>query len=554
MTAKDARRPGHILGLVLFLIAAVVVRADPYPVDKRVDIQHYLFDISLSDVDDNIVVDATIEALILDTAVRQLRLDLVGRSSAQNNHGMTVDSVSASGAPLTFTHRDDKLMIAIPPAVATNGRLTFKVRYSGSPETGLIIGPNKHGDRTFFSDNWPNKARHWLATIDHIADKATSEFIVTAPSRFQVVSNGLQLERSSLGGDLTLTHWRQSVPISPWLYVLAAAEFAVQQVDSFDSKSIETWVYWQDRDPGFYDFAVPTKDALEFYSAYVGPFEYEKLANIQSNSVGGGMEAASAILYGDDSVTGERTRRWQSVIVHEIAHQWFGNSVTEASWDDVWLSEGFATYFTYLYFEHANGQEDFNRYMIEARNKAREFAAENPDYRIVHADLQDMSKVTTGQTYQKGAWILHMLRMHIGDDQWWRGIRNYYRKYRNSTVRTDDFRREMEQACACALGNYFNYWLYTGSNVVLNGSWHYDATAGSVRIDLDRSGHTESSPSLALEAAVYYADSPLPDIVTISLDEKNGNATFDARAKPLRILLDPNTRLLAAWTFAERIE
>ena len=215
-------------------------------------------------------------------------------------------------------------------------RIQLTVGYRGVPATGLIIGDNKHGDRTFFSDNWPNKARNWLPTIDHPYDKAKCEFIVTAPAHYQVISNGLKVEETDRGDGTRLTHWRQSVPIASWLYALGVARFAVQYVDTFEGKSIETWVYPQDRDAGFYDFAVPTKQAMAFYSDMVGPYSYEKLANIQSNSVGGGMEAATAIFYGDASVTGERSERWRNVIIHEVAHQWFGNAVTEYDWDDGW--------------------------------------------------------------------------------------------------------------------------------------------------------------------------------------------------------------------------
>jgi len=557
MTAPD-RFPHRlsVRGLYLRVIALLLIAgpasADPYPVDEGIDVQHYRFALTLSDESDNIEVNASIDVLILDPALERLSLDLVNRSDAGDDRGMTVHSVMSADAPLRFTHADDRLRIDVPETAAAGGRLTVDVRYSGIPETGLIIGPNKHGERTYFSDNWPNKARHWLATVDHIADKATSEFIVTAPSRLQVVSNGLVVERTNLDSERTLTHWEQSVPISPWLFVIGAAEFAVQRVGEFDGKAIETWVYRQDRDAGFYDFAVPTKDALAFYSSYVGPFEYEKLANIQSNSVGGGMEAASAILYGDESVTGERTRRWQTVIVHEIAHQWFGNSVTEASWDHVWLSEGVTTYFTYLYFEHAKGHEEFARYLAEARDGVFEFSAENPDYRIVHDNLQDMGEVTTRQTYRKGAWILHMLRTRIGDDAWWRGVRDYYRKYRNATATTDDFRREIERACGCSLGTFFDYWLYGGSTVYLDGGWRYDDRAKSVMIELTRSGHVADSPDMSIEAAIYFPDSPVPEIVSIPLDSQGGDLSVDSERKPARILLDPNTRLLAKWTFGER--
>ena len=538
-----------ICSCLLALLAAPSY-ADPYPVDPRIDVQHYRFALRLSDSTDEIDVEATIRLRILDPATERVRLDLVGRSAARDGRGMRVAAVTAGERALAYTHEDDALLVEVPPDAAAAGRFAFSVRYAGIPDSGLVIGDNRHGDRTFFSDNWPNKARHWLATVDHIADKATSEFLVTAPDRLQVVSNGRLAEETDLGGGLRLTHWQQSVPISPWLFVVGAAEFAVQHVGDFEHRPIQTWVYRQDRDAGFYDFAVPTKDALAFYTNYVGPFEYEKLANIQSNSVGGGMEAASAILYGDDSVTGERTRRWQTVIVHEVAHQWFGNSVTEASWDDVWLSEGFATYFTFLYFEHAKGREEFLRYLHDARERIFEFDAENPDYRIVHANLEDMSRVTTRQTYDKGAWVLHMLRSRLGDDRWWAGIQAYYRRYRNATATTDDFRQEMEQACACDLDAFFRRWLRHGGNVRLAGDWHYDGTR--LDVSLSRTDSYAADFDDTVEIGVYLPGAVAPDILPLRLEKGRGELALELPEKPERVVIDPRSVLLAAWEFRER--
>ena len=207
---------------------------------------------------------------------------------------MLVSQVVSEGKTLAYTHENDALTIQLPTPAIVDQRSSYTVIYKGVPATGLKIANNKYGDRTFFSDNWPNKGRNWLATIDHPYDKATCEFIITAPAHYQVISNGLKIEETNLVNGERLTHWKQSVPIATWLYVLGVAKFAVQYVDRFDGKSIETWVYPQDRDAGFYDFAIPTKSALEFYSDRIGPFSYEKLANIQSNSVSGGVEAASA--------------------------------------------------------------------------------------------------------------------------------------------------------------------------------------------------------------------------------------------------------------------
>ena len=548
-----ARLRRILTGTILAATLAGPALADPYPVDDRFEAEHYRFALTLSDDSDAIDVIADIDLRIHDPALDAVFLDLVRKSPDRDGRGMTVSAVSSDNEPLRFRHRDDRLEIVLPAEAAANGLLRLRIAYSGIPETGLIIGPNKHGDRSYFSDNWPNKARHWLATIDHIADKATVEFRVTAPSRLQVVSNGLEVEKTNLDNGTTLTHWQQSVPISPWLYVIGAAEFAVQRVDEFDGKEIQTWVYRQDRDAGFYDFAVPTKDALAFYSNYVGPFEYEKLANIQSNSVGGGMEAASAILYGDDSVTGERTRRWQTVIVHEVAHQWFGNSATEASWDHVWLSEGVTSYMTYVFFEHAKGREEFVRYLLDARTAALEFQAGNPDYTIVHDNLRDMANVTTRQTYVKGAWILHMLRSQIGDDAWWRGIQSYYTRYRNGLATTDDFRREMEAACDCDLAAFFDFWLHTGSALSIDGHWAWDEASGEVDIVVAQTAPDKPAPDLRVEAAIHVAGALLPTIVTIDLSDGPGSIRAAVDGRPERVTLDPNTKLLANFTFEKRM-
>ena len=152
------------------------------------------------------------------------------------------------------------------------------------------------------------------------------------------------------------------------------------------------------------------------------------------------MESASAIFYDDDVVTGVRSERWRNVIIHEIAHQWFGNSVTEYDWDDVWLSEGFATYFTLLFIEHAYGRDAFVEGLLKSKESVLKFQHANPEYTIIHKNLSDMSQVLTNQIYQKGAWTLHMLRGVVGTEAFWQGIRQYYQTFRDANATTADFR------------------------------------------------------------------------------------------------------------------
>lgn len=535
--------------LLVSIVGLVEVGADTYPKNLRVDVINYRFALELQDQADRILGTADVNLRFVSEGETSLRFDLTNRDTA-TGRGMTVSAVSAAGVSLAFTHRDNALTITLPRRFEKDQRLHVQIAYAGVPASGLKIANNKHGDRTFFSDNWPDKARNWLPTVDHPYDKATSEMVVTAPAHYQVVSNGLLVEEIDLPGSRRRTHWRQSVPIAPWLYVLGVARFAVQHVDTFQGKAIQTWVYAQDRDAGFHDFAVTTRDVLEFYSNKVGPFSYEKLANVQSNSVSGGMEAASAIFYSEGSVTGDRSVRWRNVVIHEIAHQWFGNAVTESDWDDVWLSEGFATYFTLLYIEHAYGRDEFLSGLEDSRRRVIEFDKLRPDYRVVHDNLSDMSQVTTGQIYQKGSWLLHMLRGMIGDEAFWSGIRSYYRAHQDGHATTADFRAEMERASGKDLRVFFDQWLTRGGLVRLDGDWTYSAAAKSIAIRLTQRDRARLF-AMPLQVGVYTAGSTTPTITTVQLSDASHQFQIAAVQRPDRVVLDPNHVVLMESVFAE---
>lgn len=520
---------------------------DPYPKNNKIDVLNYIFNLSLSDTSDVVHFEVTVDFRILETGVQKIRLDLVNASQEQENKGMIVQEVKSEGILLTFSHEKDVLWIDLDRVLLKNDRKKLKIRYHGIPSEGLQIGKNKYGDRTFFSDNWPNRGRHWLATVDHPYDKAMCEFIVTAPNHYQVVSNGLKIEETNLDNNQKRTHWKQSVPIASWLYVLGVAEFAVQYVDEFDGKSIQTWVFKQDRDAGFYDFADPTKKALEFYSDKIGPYSYEKLANIQSNSVSGGMEAASAILYSANSVKGDRNTRWRNVVIHEIAHQWFGNSVTEYDWDDVWLSEGFATYFTLLFIEHQYGKDAFIKGLKSSKESVVAFHSKNPNYTIVHDDLKNMKEVTSSQTYQKGSWILHMLRGVLGDVLFWKGIKEYYSQYKDLNATTEDFKRIMEEVSGVNLSQFFKQWLFRPGSLKLEGDWFYDIKKGEIIITIHQIQNGEVVIEMPIEIGISFEG--VQKIEKIQLKGKNSVHKIKVDQKPKEILFDPNLWVLMNSNF-----
>lgn len=545
--------------VVLMLAAALLVQpqptaapeADLYPRRIGIDVENYRFELSLTDEDDSISGRTVVSIRFTGDGVAKLLLDLANVN--EEGQGMTVHSVTAAGATLRYEHASDLLTVMLPEPGQIGTRLDVTVEYSGRPESGLRIGPNKYGDRTFFSDNWPNRARNWLPTIDHPYDKAASEFIVTAPSHYQVVSNGILVEETDGGDGTRLTHWRQSVPIATWLYVLGVARFAVQHVGEFEGRPIQTWVYPQDRDAGFRDFSAPTRQVMEFYSDRVGPYAYEKLANVTSPATGGGMEAATAIMYGENLVTGDRSDRLRNVVIHEIAHQWFGNAVTESDWDDVWLSEGFATYFTLLFIEHAYGRDEFVAGLKRSAERVFAQYADDPGYRIVHDDLDDMRRVTSSATYQKGAWVLHMLRSRMGDEAFWSGIRLYYDRHMNANASTTDFRHAMEEASGLDLAVFFDQWLYSGGNPRLEGWWEYDPAAHAVHIQLNQTQSVGPTYELPLELGIHFDGETLPTVVeTVALDQRSHRFVVPVTAEPSDITLDPGTKTLLKADFGPR--
>src|SRR5918993_2373138 len=513
------RLPAVLVCLALSLTDAA---ADTYPRQPGVDAIHYVFRLTMTDADNEIAGECTATLRMAADGVREVFLDL---GSAAEGKGMTVSGVTGATGPLQYTHTDGRLRIALGAPTPPGRELNVTVRYRGVPADGLRLIDNMHGERTIFSESWPDRGRQWLPMIDHPYDKATGEFIITAPAHYQVVANGLLFEEVDLPGGVRRTHWKQSVPIATWLYAIGVARFATRHLDAVRGVPQQAWVFPQDMEEGYRGFEFTGRRAFEYFSDSIGPYAYEKLAHVEAAGINGGMESASAIMYGEKGV-----RQGRAPVVHEVAHQWWGNAVTQSDWDDVWLSEGFATYFTHLYTEQFGGRDAFVRNLradIQTILTAQKAA---PDQPIIHRNLSDMSKVLNRLVYQKGGWVLHMLRGMIGTDKFWSGIRAYYVRYRNQNASTDDFRQVMERAAGVPLAWFFDQWLKRPGMPTLKGEWRYDAAAKQVQIELTQT-HDGAAYRLPLEIAVAGATGQ-PRIERVELTERAGRFTLVAETQP----------------------
>ncbi len=528
------------------ILCASLAFADSYPRQPAVDVLHYTFRIALSDASDEVTGQATVDVRFLEDGVTRFVLDL---TSVKDGKGMTVTEVSSGGAALKFQHSADRLVITLDPVPASGERRRFHVNYHGVAGAGLHIAKNKFGERTFFSWNWPTLARQWLPMIDHPYDKATSEFLVTAPAQYQVVANGLLQEVLDLGDGRRMTHWKESVPIASWLNNIGVAQFASRHFGTAGGVPLETWVFPQDRDNGILTFEEPTRQAVEFFASHIGPYPYERLADVQVAGMGGGMEHASAIFFGERSVTG---RPAFSLVAHETAHQWFGDSVTEKDWDDAWLSEGFATYFASLATEFYQGRDAFLAAMQRSRSSIFEMEKRKPGIAVVHDNLPEIQdgRAPVPVVYQKGGWTLHMLRGVIGTEKFWAGIREYYRRFRDANASTEDLRRVMEETADTGLGWFFRQWLFRPGYPVVSGEWKYDTAEKKIEIDL---AQTQSGAAyrLPLEISIATAGAA-PAIQRIEFTAKSQKFQIAADKEPSSVELDPNVWVLMDGKFTRR--
>ncbi len=580
--------------LVFLFLASLPLRADHYPRQPGIKILKYDFDVTLTDASDEIAVKATIDVQAVADGGRSVDLDLCNLVSqaapydrlnpclvpppnatrAQRTatpapssvgKGMTVTGVTASGQALQYEHRNDRLHVSFPQTMRAGQKLTFSASYHGVPAMGLWIGKNRYGDRGFFTDNWPNKARNWLATIDHISVKTPKTIRVTAPRHYQVLSNGRLTEQTDLPGDLRRTSWEEAEPIPSWQFSLAVAQYSVQYFGRAHDVEFSGWFYPQNAEAGRKEVDPLTQAVYEFYRDHIGPYGYEKVAHVEAAGSGGATEPATTIFYFGGF----------GALSHEMAHQWWGDAVTESDWDDVWLSEGFATYFALLFTEHQQGRDAFLNGVRRTREQAVQYALAHPSDTVVHNNLEHDSEVFSNgpQIYQGGAMVLQTLRGVLGDEVFWAGIRLYYKRFLHASATSDDLRRAMEDAChaaaQCAPENqdltwFFREWLNRGGIMELNGTWQYDAAAKNLQITLDQTqtqglyrmpieiGITQPTPPAAPQNQGG-RPAPPPPAPKIFIDKQHNVLNIPLETAPTDVQLDPNLWVpLMRATFQKR--
>ncbi len=519
--------------LLLFLTYSPPGRGDSYQHQPGIDVVHY--DIAVELLEGTAPISGTTRVYVRMTedGVSKMWLDLAD---------MTVDRVRTGNTERPFVHREGRLLFDLNRAYAKNEIAIVEVQYHGTPNNaGLLIGTNKHGRRVYFAENWPDNAHHWFPSIDHPSDKATVDFSIIAPERFDVVANGKLIESRSLMDGRRLTRWSEGVEIPTYCMVIGAAEFSIMPRGTVAGIPLFFYAYPQDAQNAIRKFA-RSDLVLQYLSDLVGPYPYEKLAQVESTTRIGGMENAGAIFYSEEEF--QPLNFTESPVPHEIAHQWFGDSITEDDWDHIWLSEGFATYFEALFYERMEGPESLKKSMARAAEMVQKFqmAQTTP---IIDSRAKDLKSKLNPITYQKGAWVLHMLRKNLGDETFFKGLRTYYSLYAGRNTLSEDFQKVMESVSGISLGEFFHQWLYQPGWPEYRVSWKWDEDAGEVEIVI-RQAQKTGLYSMPVDISVQVDGAWVIQTLRVYADTQTYRIPL--ASKPTALRIDPNGWVLKTAT------
>jgi aminopeptidase N len=368
---------------------------------------------------------------------------------------LDVTGVEVDGRRAEFTRTGDELVITPRHALARGRTFRVSVTYGGTPQPlgGPIVFGSKYGwmktpDGVFVACE-PNAASTWFPSSDHPADKATYDIRIKAPKGLTGVSNGRLVSTYDKGGS-TYTHWRESRPMATYLATATVGKFDVRTGRTPGGIPVYVAIDPVLKDGNSVDVYAVTAAATDYWSQVFGPYPFEETGAIVDDmpEAGFSLEVQSKPAYS--------AVRSESTIVHELAHQWFGDSVSVARWKDIWLNEGFATYAQWLWAEHqgTRSAHDSFRAAYDAR------PADSSFWQIEVADPQ-RDTMFASAVYQRGAMTLQMLRERIGDRAFFRLLPAWTRLHRYGNADTAGFIRLAERVSGQKLGDLFRTWLFT---------------------------------------------------------------------------------------------
>lgn len=509
-------------------------RFSDYPGDSTINVTYYKLDLKITTSPDFLNAIVTVNANSL-KSFSSFYLDF--------EDNMVVDTVSSGNVLLNFSQSDDKLFITLNSPVTSGENFEVIIKYHGVPKVvglGSFVFGENHGSPAIWTLSEPYGAKTWFPNKDNPSDKADSSDVwITVASNLTGVSNGL-LEETVDNGNGTKTYkWRSRYPIAPYLISLAIAEYATNinyyHYSSADSMLVIDYIYPQNL-PAIKPLLDEMPQMIEvmsgFFSEY--PFINEKYGHAEFGVLAG-MEHQTISSMG---------AFFTDINIHELTHQWFGDKVTCAKWEDIWVNEGFAVYGEALYRQVTLGQEDYDTFI-----KSRMAAAKNAHGTIYVQDIENEDEIfDADRTYAKGGVVVHMLRGVMGDGAFFQTLQAYMNdpRYAYGSATIDDFKNVAESVSGSDLDYFFDEWLYGENYPKYNVDWTHNQIGGdqyNVSVNIIQTPNT--FPQFFTMPVTMRINTASGDtLVTVFNDQINQTFNFTITGEPLSLDFDPFNNIM----------
>ncbi|GAC1667131.1 MAG: M1 family aminopeptidase [Candidatus Acidiferrum sp.] len=535
--------------LPVLLLTIAACRADePYARSRDYDLRHSRISLRFDVGRKMIFGNVTHSLAILRDGTTQVAFDSVG---------LNIQNVTVNKAAVKFTTSADKVSVPLPAVAKAGDKFDISIRYEGRPSKGIyFILPDKDdpGRPTqVWTQGESEDTRYYLPTYDYPNDRLTTETILTVPASWITVSNGKLTGVTTAAGGMKTWTWKESVPSSTYLITVVAGEFD-EVKDSWSGIPLS---YYAPKGRG--NRLLPnyghTPAMMELFSKKIGvAYPWEKYAQAMVDDfVAGGMENSSATTNASVSLVHpqlapEFATGQDPLIAHELAHQWFGDLVTCKDWGNVWLNEGFATLFETVWTEaqYPKEQSEYERWSNVRDWFAQRNLFENP---VVRRDFQDSSEFD-GNVYTKGGLVLGMLRHQLGEDAFYRGLKNYLEANRGENVVTADLVKALEKATNTNLDQFFSQWVYGAGAPKFDLSYVYDEAKHQIALAVKQTQKTEGRVGIfrvpvEVEVVTGSGSKVYPIVVSKTLEL----FSFPADSQPLMVLFDKGGHVLKSAEF-----
>ncbi len=521
-----------------------------YAPDRLVDVLNIQIDVTPNFEERTIQGEATLTFAPISKPVEELQLDAVD---------LWITSVEGSQQVQEFVNDGEHLTILFEEPLKIGREASVTIRYSAEPQKGLYFRTKElgypDGDRHLWTQGEPHEARHWFPCFDYPNERSSSEVTCRVPKELTVLSNGrvVSAEVDETTG-LKATHWRQDKSHASYLICLAAGRFAKLEDQCGD---VKLGFYTQ---PSLAEHAknsfADTAKIMEFYQEEIGvPYPWDKYDQVTIlDFTSGGMENTTLTTLTHRTIFSDETENINSsrnLDAHEMAHQWFGDYVTCEDWANLWLNEGFATYYTHLYNGHALGRDEM-LYGLHRDAQGRVLTQQKDTRPIVYRDYSAAWDQFDFRAYPKGSWVLHMLRNQLGEQVYRQAIKSYLEKHALSSVSTPDLIAELEDASGQSLDRFFDQWVYHGGFPMLKIDYQWLPKEKLARVTIKQTQKTDDKVLLFhLPATLRFLVDGKPVDHQVKINEAEEVFYVPLAAKPEIVRFDPELALLAKVDFTK---